>query len=96
MHRTEVLQKLADIKPELFGRFGVTRLALFGSTARDLAHTESDIDLLISFEEPATSSNYFGALFLLEDRLGCRIDLVTEKALRAEIRPHVEKDAIYV
>ena len=80
----------------MIGNFGVTRLALFGSTARDLASRESDIDILVAFDGPATSSRYFGVQFFLEDQLGCKVDLVTEKGLRSELRRFVEQDAIYV
>jgi predicted nucleotidyltransferase len=84
------------VKPELTGRFGVKRLALFGSTARDVANSESDIDILVAFDEPATSARYFGVQFLLEDLFGRKVDLVTEKALRPELRKYVEQEAIYV
>jgi predicted nucleotidyltransferase len=50
----------------------------------------------VAFDGPATSAKYFGVQFLLEDRFGCRVDLVTEKALRSELRAFVEQDAIYV
>lgn len=96
MNRKDAINTLTMVKPELTGRFGVTRLALFGSTARDLANRESDIDVLVAFDGPATSAKYFGVQFLLEDRFGCRVDLVTEKALRSELRAFVEQDAIYV
>ncbi|MBF0128295.1 MAG: nucleotidyltransferase family protein [Magnetococcales bacterium] len=75
---------------------GVTRLALFGSTVRDAARADSDVDLLVSFDGPATSARYFGVLFFLEDLLGCPVDLVTDKALRPELRPYVELEAVHV
>jgi len=96
MNRRDALNTLAKAKAELAGRFGVTRLALFGSTARDVAKRESDIDILVAFDGPATSSKYFGVQFMLEDLFGCSVDLVTEKALRSELRTHIEKEAIYV
>ena len=96
MKRTDAIQRLAGIKPELIQKFGVTRLALFGSTARDLAQQDSDVDILIAFDGPATSARYFGVQFYLEDLLGCPVDLVTEKALRPELRPFVEREIIYV
>ena len=77
-------------------RFGVVRLALFGSTARDTARPDSDVDLLVAFDGPATSERYFGLQFYLEDLLGRPVDLVTEKALRERLRPYVERDAIVV
>jgi uncharacterized protein len=96
VNRGEVLELLARSKPMLADRFGLASLALFGSTARDSARPDSDIDILVSFNGPATSEQYFGVQFFLEDLLGHRIDLVTNKALRAEIRPFVEREAVHV
>ena len=91
-----VLQLLSQSKPDLQSRFGVTQLALFGSTARDEAGPHSDVDILVSFDGPATSHRYFGVQFYLEDLLGCAVDLVTEKALRPELRPYIEQEKIDV
>ena len=96
MKRSTALELLARSKPALATRYGVTQLALFGSTARDSADAGSDIDILVAFDGPATSERYFGVQFYLEDLLGCSIDLVTEKALRAELRPFIEKEAVHV
>jgi len=96
MNRKDAISTLVKVKPELVGRFGVTRLALFGSTARDVASRESDIDILVAFDGPATSAKYFGVQFMLEDLFGCSVDLVTEKALRSELRTGIEQEAIYV
>lgn len=96
MRRLPVLELLTRCKPELQARFGVTRLALFGSTARDAAAYGSDVDILVAFNGPATSKRYFGVQFYLEDLLDCRVDLVTEKALRPELRPYIEQERIDV
>lgn len=96
MTRAEVLKLLSGSKPELARRYGVTRLALFGSMARGVARADSDVDVLVSFDGPATSERYFGVQFFLEDLLGRRIDLVTDKALRSELRPYVEREAVHV
>ena len=96
MKRATALELLTNNKPILVRRFGVTRLALFGSTARDAAQINSDIDILVAFDGPATSERYFGVQFYLEDLFGCPVDLVTEKALRAELRPFIEKEAVHV
>lgn len=96
MKRVQALQVLTEHRPVLAERFGVTRLALFGSTARDSAAADSDVDILVDFDGPATSERYFGVQFYLEDLLGCAVDLVTEKALRPELRPFVEREAIRV
>ena len=96
MNRKEALQVLVRAKPELARRFGVVRLALFGSMARNEAQPGSDVDIIVSFTGPATSQRYFGVQFYLEDALGCPVDLVTEKALRPELRPFIEQEAVNV
>lgn len=96
MNRTRTLQLLTAHRPVLTERFGVTRLALFGSTARGDASETSDADILVTFDGPATSERYFGVQFYLEDLLGCPVDLVTDKALRPELRPFIEREAIRV
>lgn len=96
MNRSEALQVLSQAKPELANRFGVVRLALFGSLARDEAHPGSDVDVMVSFDGPSTSQRYFGVQFYLEDALGQPVDLVTEKALRPELRPFIEEEAVNV
>jgi predicted nucleotidyltransferase len=87
---------LAESKTFLGARYGVTDLALFGSTVRNAAQETSDVDVLVDFDGPATSERYFGVQFYLEDLLGCPVDLVTVKALRPELRPHIQREAVYV
>jgi predicted nucleotidyltransferase len=96
MNRVHALDLLTQSKPILGEKYGVTRLALFGSTVRDTAGSGSDIDILVTFEGPATSERYFGVQFFLEDLFGCAVDLVTEKALRKELRPNIESEAVHV
>ena len=96
MNRAHVLEQLAKSKATLAAHYGVTDIALFGSTARDTARVDSDIDILVSFDGPATSVRYFGVQFFLEDLLGRPVDLVTDKALRPELRPFIEKEAVHV
>ncbi|MHB1872154.1 MAG: nucleotidyltransferase family protein [Steroidobacteraceae bacterium] len=96
MNRVQILSLLSDSKTFLRERYGVVDLALFGSAARDNARPDSDLDLLAAFDGPATSERYFGVPFHLEDRLGRPVDLVTRKALRSELRPFNENEAIDV
>lgn len=96
MRCSKIIELLGRHKAELTRRFGVLRLALFGSAARDEAGQDSDVDILVSFDGPATSARYFGVQFYLEDLLGRPVDLVTDRALRSELRPYVEREAIHV
>ena len=96
MQRAEVIDKLSERVSEMRTRFGVVRLRLFGSVARDEATAASDVDLLVAFDGSTTYDRYFGLKFFLEDLLGCPIDLVTETALRPELRNAVLGEAILV
>ena len=96
MSRDEVLAPLRAHKETLAQRFGVADLVLFGSFARDQAGNDSDVDILVRFDGRATSKRYFGTQFHIEDLLGRPVDLVTDGALRQELRPYVEREAIRV
>ena len=96
MDRSETLALLSQHKPAMQHRYGVRSLALFGSHAREQSRADSDIDMLVEFDGPATSARYFGLQFFLEDLLGRPVDLVTTQALRPQLRPFVERDAIHV
>jgi len=95
MEKDKVIRVLRSFLPEL-KTLGVQSIAVFGSTARDEAMPESDIDLLIEFSERATFDRYMEVKFLLEDSLGKSVDLVTRAALKPRMRPQVEQEAIYV
>jgi hypothetical protein len=77
-------------------RFGVRRIALFGSVVRDEARQDSDVDVLVEFDGPVTLDRYMGVKFHLEDTLGSKVDLVTTTGLRSRIRPAVEREALDV
>jgi hypothetical protein len=96
MDKTEILRILKQEKAALAQQYGVVSLALFGSAARDQVGPDSDVDILVQFDGPATSKRYFGVQFHLEDLLGHPVDLVTDKALRPELRPFIEAEAMNV
>jgi hypothetical protein len=82
-------------KRRMIMQYGVKSLALFGSAARNRLRKNSDVDLLVQFEQP-TWVNYIGLKFYLQDLLGREVDLVTLKGLKPAVRPSVEKDLLYV
>lgn len=67
-----------------------------GSFARDRAGDDADVDILVRFDGRATSKCHFDAQFYIEDLLGRPVDLVTDSALRRELRPYVEREALHV
>ncbi len=96
MNRSDVLKLLNEHREHVRERFGAKRLALFGSAARDELRDDSDIDVLVEFDGPATFDGYFDLKTYLEQLLGRPVDLVTEKGLKPRARRHVEKDLIRV
>jgi len=96
MRKDEALKLLTEHKAELVRRFGITDLALFGSTARDEARDDSDIDVMVEFEGRSTAKRYFGVQFYLEDLLHHEIDLVQKEVIRSELKPYIERDLIHV
>lgn len=95
MRRDKALSVLRASQGQL-GQFHVKSLSLFGSVARDEAGPESDLDLLLEFDGPATFDLYMGLKLFLEDLLGCRVDLVMRKALKPRMLPYVEREAVRV
>lgn len=89
---TEVLKKQRSRLSEL----RVKSLALFGSTARNEAGPESDLDFLVEFEGAATFDQYMGLKIFLEDLFRCPVDLVTRHGIRPELTSSIEKEAIDV
>ncbi|HEX7705621.1 MAG TPA: nucleotidyltransferase family protein [Thermoanaerobaculia bacterium] len=96
MERKIVIDLLRAHLPELKERYAVQRLSLFGSAARDELRPDSDIDVLVAFEGQATYERYVGLRDHLEQMLGRRVDLVTERGLKPRARSVVEKDLVRV
>ena len=94
--RQQVLNALREHKPVLEERFGLTELTLFGSFARDQATDDSDVDIIVKFNDPPSARTYFGAITYMEKLIGRTVDMSTVKELRTEILPFVERDAINV
>ena len=92
----ELIIRIREQAPQMRESFGVRRLRLFGSWARGSARPDSDVDVLVEFETPASARRFFGLQFFLEDLLGSPVYLVSDKAVRPELRSAVEADAITV
>jgi len=95
MTRAGVLRQLKSHERDL-ASFGVRRLAIFGSVARDDDSSDSDVDVLVAFDGPTTIDLYFDLKFWLEELLDRPVDLVTEQALRPEMADEVNKEALHV
>jgi len=96
MDRQAILELLRAEAPALRRKYDVKSLAVFGSLARGDDREGSDVDILVTFEGKTTFDNFFDLKFYLEDTLGRPVDLVTQNALRPELRPRIEREAIHV
>jgi predicted nucleotidyltransferase len=96
MNRSDVLRLLSENAAEMRERFQTEKLALFGSAARDELRDDSDVDVLVQFQDGSTADRYFGLKDYLEALLQRRVDLVTESGLKPRARSHVERDLIRV
>ena len=82
--------------PELRQRHAIRSLSVFGSRSRGNESTESDLDLLVTFDKPPGLLQFMELENELEDALGVPVDLVMEEALRSEVRSRVLKDVIAI
>lgn len=96
MDKQAVLTKLTNCMEEIRQRFSVKTLAIFGSIARDEAVNNSDVDVLVVFDREGSFDLFMDLKFYLEDLLGSKIDLVTDKALRPQVRRAIEQELIHV
>ena len=97
MKRAEALKKLRTFAGALRAR-GATSLYLFGSTARNQAGADSDLDLFVDYD-PRGKFNAFDLVAskrLLQEGLGVGVDLTTRKGLHPLIRKRVEAEATRV
>jgi len=76
-------------------KHGAFNVRVFGSVARGEETENSDIDFLIDYDLAKTSPCFPGGLLVdLEDLLGCKVDVVTEKSLHHLIKQRILKEAI--
>lgn len=95
-NRAELLQALQANATQIQG-YGVARLGVFGSFARDAATPQSDVDLFIEFApERKTLKNLVGLSRFLESQLGRKVELVTPASLNAFIGKHILQEVRYV
>lgn len=73
---------------------GASNVRDFGSVVRGEADCKSDIDLLVDLEPGRSLFDLGGLLMDLQELLGHKEDVVTERGLRKRIREHVLKEAI--
>jgi predicted nucleotidyltransferase len=95
MKRTDVLKALRASRDALEA-FGVARLSLFGSFARDDARDDSDVDLLVEFCRPIALFEFVRLQRTLAEIVGHSVELVTPAALKPQLREGILAEAVLV
>jgi len=90
MNRTELMSKRDQIL-KIAAKRGAKRIRLFGSAARGDSGPGSDVDFLVEFEPGRSLLDQGGLLMDLQESLGCKVDVVSERALRREQDLHNER-----
>ena len=93
MTRDDVVQRLATNRAQV-APFGVSAIFVFGSAARNEAHEQSDVDLLVDFERPIGLFEFLHLRRVLSDLVGRPVDLVTRAALKPQLRNRILAEAI--
>jgi len=91
----DVIEKLRHLKPELEKRYGVTRIGIFGSVARNEAHSGSDIDIVVDMAPDLLKRVSLKAE--LESLFGKRVDVIRYwHGMNKYLKVRIDREAIYV
>jgi len=89
----EILNNLKSYMPELRERYGVVSMGVFGSFIRCEETLDSDLDILVEFDDrPLTLLQFIGLENELSDRLAVKVDLVEKHTLKPAIGRHILRE----
>lgn len=77
-------------------REGAKKISLFGSFARGEIRLDSDIDILVEFKERKSLFEIVRIERELSEKLGIKVDLLTEKSISPYIIPHIKKEMVVI
>lgn len=91
----EIISKLKGSKPFLVEKYGISKIGVFGSYAREENKSESDVDILVEFSLP------IGLKFVtladeLEKILNEKVDLVSQRGVKEPYLKIIEKDFVTI
>ena len=92
----EIKQILYRLKPMLIENYEIKEIGVFGSYVRGNQNPQSDIDILVDFEEYPSLLEFVGIEDELSDILGIKVDLVMKTGLKPYIGRHILREVIYL
>lgn len=93
---TTIRTALQKLQAEVKARFKAEIIGIFGSYARGEATKRSDLDIIVRFQEGASLFELVGLANFLESRLGIKVDVVPETAIRPELREHIFRELVRI
>ena len=87
---------LASSKAELRKKYNVKALGIFGSYARGQQKKSSDVDILVKFNPSASLFDFVGLGNYLEEKLKIKVDVVSERGIRPELKSSIVKGVVRV
>ena len=89
LNSDEILRRIKENRARI-KKFGVKKIGLFGSYISGKQRKESDIDIVVEFEEgKKTFDNYMELKFFLEELFNCKVDLVILESIKPELKQHI-------
>ena len=94
----EIKEKLEELKPSLEEKFKVKSIGIFGSYIRGEEKKESDLDILVEFEDSADLSllDFIRLENHLSEELGVKVDLVEKGTLKPRIGKHILEEVVSI
>ncbi len=96
MYLNDLLKSRREEILRIAAKHGAQNVRVFGSVARGEADLKSDIDLLVEFKRGTTLLGHAALVQELEDLLGVRVDVVSERGLRDRVRERVMREAVAI
>ena len=93
---SDILDQLRSMRPELSEQYQVRSIGVFGSHSRKGQTEQSDLDLVVEFDQPIGMMAFVHLKDVIADRLNLKIDLVTPDGLHPLIRDQVMHEVVYV
>ena len=90
-----ILQQIQDNKDKI-EEYGIKNIGLFGSYITNVQSEDSDVDILVEFEQgKKTFDNYMDLKFFLEELFGCKVDLVIVEAIKPALKKQIMESVEY-
>ncbi len=90
----ELLQEKREEILRIAAQHGASNVRIFGSVARGEAKPDSDVDFLVELESSRSLLDHVALIQDLEDLLGTKVDVATDKGLRERVRDRILKEAL--